>query len=319
MQCPAPLTILLMDDCGAAVGDGAVVATFSSGDPPLRLSPVSGTAGLHSATWTPRRSARQVAISMRATASGLAAATTQIAGSVTPNSVPAVAPNGVALPFNPQIGGALAPGTVVSIYGSNLAGLEAQAGSVPLPTTMNGVSVQIGGIPAALFYVSGGQINAQIPFELDPSKQYQVVVNANGGLTAPQTIQLAPATPGLAAFPDGGVIAQHWVDSSLVTASSPARPGEYVVLYLVGMGQTDHAVASGAASPVNPLARVTSAPVVTLGGNPAPAVFAGLTPGSVGLYQIDLQVPDVPVDGNLTLTVSQGGVVSNITILPVWY
>jgi uncharacterized protein (TIGR03437 family) len=184
---------------------------------------------------------------------------------------------------------------------------------------MNGVSVQIGGIQAPLFYVSAGQINAQIPFELDPSKQYQVVVNANGALTAPQTIQLTPATPGLAAFPDGSVIAQHWADSSLITAASPATPGEYIVLYLVGMGPTDYAVASGGASPANPLARVASAPVVTLGGNPAPAIFAGLTPGSVGLYQIDLQAPDAPVGGNLTLTVSQGGVASNITILPVRY
>jgi uncharacterized protein (TIGR03437 family) len=316
---PTPLTILLMDDCGAAVGNGEVTATFSTGDPPLRLSPVNGVAGLYSGTWTPWQSAGQAAISVRAAAPGLAAATTQIAGSVMPNSVPVVAPNGVALPFDSQIGGALAPGTVVSIYGSNLAGLEAQAGSVPLPTTMNGVSVQIGGIQAPLFYVSAGQVNAQIPFELDPSKQYQVVVNANGALTAPQTIQLTPATPGLAAFPDGSVIAQHWADSSLITAASPATPGEYIVLYLVGMGPTDYAVASGGASPANPLARVASAPVVTLGGNPAPAIFAGLTPGSVGLYQIDLQAPDAPVGGNLTLTVSQGGVTSNITILPVRY
>ena len=237
-----------------------------------------------------------------------------------PNNIPEVAANGVLLPFQSQIGGALAPGSVVSIYGSSLAESEEQASSIPLTTAMNGVSVRIGGIPAPLFYAGAGQINAQVPFELDPSKQYQVVVDANGAQTAAQTIQLSPAAPGLAAFPDGGVIAQHWLDSSLITAASPARPGEYIVLYLVGMGQTDNPVASGAASPLDPLSRVISPPVVTLGGNPVPTLlFAGLTPGSVGLYQIDLQVPDVPVDGNLTLTVSQGGVVSNITILPVWY
>jgi uncharacterized protein (TIGR03437 family) len=105
----------------------------------------------------------------------------------------------------------------------------------------------------------------------------------------------------------------------LVSAASPARPGEYLVLYLVGMGQTDYPPAAGAASPGNPLARVTSAPVVTLGSSPAPVLFAGLSPGSVGLYQIDIQVPNVPVDGNLMLTVIQGGVVSNVTVLPVRY
>jgi uncharacterized protein (TIGR03437 family) len=126
-------------------------------------------------------------------------------------------------------------------------------------------------------------------------------------------------TPGLAAFLDGSIIAQHAADFSLVTASSPARPGEYLLLYLVGMGPTDHPVASGAASPRNPLARVTSTPVVTLGGNPVPALFAGLTPDSVGLYQINIQTPNVPADGNLALTISQNGVVSNATILPVRY
>jgi uncharacterized protein (TIGR03437 family) len=314
---PAPLTIVLMDDCGAAVAGAQVTASFSTGDPPLRLWPVSGAAGLYSAIWRPWQSAAQASISVRATAPGLAEATAQITGSVMPNSVPAVAANGVLLPFDSQIGPALAPGAVVSIYGSNLAGVAAQAGSVPLPTSMNGVGVRIGGLAAPLFYVSSGQINAQIGFELDALKQYQVVVNSNGAVSAPQTIQLTAATPALAAFPDGGVIAQHWADSSLITAASPARPGEYIVLYLVGMGPTDYPVATGAASPVNPLARVISAPVVTLGGNPVQTLFAGLTPGSVGLYQIDLQVPNVPVDGNLILTVSQGGAVGNATILPV--
>jgi uncharacterized protein (TIGR03437 family) len=317
---PTTLTVLLRNDCGAAVTDGQVVASFSTGDPPLTLSPVNGVAGLYSATWTPRQSAARVIVSARATAAGLAAATAQISGSVMPNNIPEVAANGVLLPFQSQIGGALAPGTVVSIYGSNLGESEEQASSIPLPTAMNGVSVRIGGISAPLFYAGAGQINAQIPFELDPSKQYQVVVDANGALTAAQMIQLSPAAPGLAAFPDGGVIAQHWLDSSLITAASPARPGEYIVLYLVGMGQTDNPVASGAASPLDPLSRVLSPPVVTLGGNSVPTLlFAGLTPGSVGLYQIDLQVPDVPVAGNLTLTVSQVGAVSNTTILPVWY
>ena len=152
------------------------------------------------------------------------------------------------------------------------------------PEALNGASVLIGGIPSPLYYVGPGQINAQIPFELDPAKQYQVVVNANGAPTAPQTIQLSQAAPGLAAFPDGSPIAQHWDDYSLASETSPATPGEYLAMYLVGMGQTDHGVASGAAAPLNPLVRVTSAPVVTLGGNPAPVLFAGLTPESVGLH-----------------------------------
>ena len=90
-------------------------------------------------------------------------------------------------------------------------------------------------------------------------------------------------------------------------------------MYLAGMGAVDNAVATGAATPLNPLSRVTNAPVVNLGGNAVSVLFAGLTPESVGLYQIDIQMPSAPAGGNQLLTVSQGGVVSNTTILPVQF
>ena len=115
-----------------------------------------------------------------------------------------------------------------------------------------------------------------------------MVVDANGALTAAQTIQLSPATPGLAAFPDGSVIAQHWVDSSdYGRLSGQARRVHRAVPG--GDGATDNPVASGAASPLDPLSRVT----IASGGNPgrqlcAGVLFAGLTPGWVGLYQINL-------------------------------
>jgi uncharacterized protein (TIGR03437 family) len=83
------------------------------------------------------------------------------------------------------------------------------------------------------------------------------------------------------------------------------------------MGTVSNPVMEGNAAPLSPLSPVTTAPVVTLGGNAVPVLFAGLTPESVGLYQIDIQMPSVTAGGNLLLTVTQGGVVSNTTILPV--
>jgi uncharacterized protein (TIGR03437 family) len=71
-------------------------------------------------------------------------------------------------------------------------------------------------------------VNARIPFELDSTKAYQVIVQANGAVTAPDTIQLQPAVPGLAAFANGTLIAQH-PDGSLVSAASPAKAGEFLV------------------------------------------------------------------------------------------
>ncbi len=84
----------------------------------------------------------------------------------------------------PQVGAALGQGTILQIYGSNMGASPMVPSQVPLPTTLGGTSVIIGGIPAPLYYVSAGQIDAQLPMELTPGNNYQVIVNANGALSA---------------------------------------------------------------------------------------------------------------------------------------
>jgi uncharacterized protein (TIGR03437 family) len=197
--------------------------------------------------------------------------------------------------------------------------VPAQPDTLPLPTKLNGTSVLIGGKASPLFYVSPTQINVQIPFELTSAQQYQVIVSANGAYTTPERIQLTDATPGLDAFPDGSLVAVHAADGSLVSASSPAQPGEYVVLFLLGMGQTTNPVASGESTSGTVLSQDTVPPTLTLGGNPVPVAFAGLAPGFVGLYQINVQIPADTPGGNLSVSVSQNGVTGNSAILPVAY
>jgi uncharacterized protein (TIGR03437 family) len=313
---PTVLAIKLVNDCGSPVANGQVVATFSNGDPPLPMVAAQTTTGLYSGTWTPRKSSGQVTVQARATAPGLPPATTQIVGAVVPNSAPVLNPHGTLHSFAPKLGAPLAPGTIAQIYGENLAAQTAVATAIPLPTSIGGTSVLIGGIAAPLYFVSAGQINAQVPFDLDPTQQYQILVQANGALTTPDTVQMSQATPGLAAFPDGALIAQHQ-DGTLVSPTAPAKPGEYLVTYLAGMGGTDNAVVTGAASPSSPLARPSFAPSLTLDGKPLPILFAGLTPGLVGLYQMNFQLPDDTPAGTLRLTVSQSGTSSNVTELPV--
>jgi len=111
------------------------------------------------------------------------------------------------------------------------------------------------------------------------------------------------------------VIAQ---DSSynLIDASHPARRGAYIVIYLVGMGITNPAVATGQQTPSSPLANAV-APSVTIGGQTATFLFAGLTPGFVGLYQMNVLVPSAVSPGDAQLVVTQNGVASNATILAV--
>lgn len=221
--------------------------------------------------------------------------------------------------FNPSVGAGIAPGTAVQIYGTNLAGpgVSALASSLPFPTSLSGTSVLIGGTLAPLYFVSPGQINALAPFELQPGISYQVLVTVNGALTTPDLFTSTAGAPGIAAFANGGLIAQH-VDAtfSLVTEGSPAKPGEIIVLYLAGLGSTVNQPATGSGAPLPPTAPLALV-TMTIGGKATPLEFVGLTPGSVGLYQIAVKVPEDIADGNQSLVVAQAGAVSNVTILPV--
>jgi uncharacterized protein (TIGR03437 family) len=318
---PTPLEIQLNNDCGSPVTAGQVVATFSNGDPPLALSAENSTSGLYAGTWTPRTTGSQVVVTATATAPGFAAATARISGAVAPNVAPILNVGGTlnAFAIAAEPGVPIAPGTIVQIYGSGLAGRTVIGGTIPLQTNLGGTSVIVGGIQAPLYFVSAGQLNAQIPFELTPGQPYELIVNANGALTTPQTIQLAAVSPGVAEYPSGYAIAQHAADFTLITDASPAKPGEYVVVYLAGMGPTTVPVASGAAAPSsNPLASTSDAPTITLNGEAVINIaFSGLTPTLAGLYQIDLQVPGDAPNGDLTLVINQPGFQGTPVILPV--
>jgi uncharacterized protein (TIGR03437 family) len=205
----------------------------------------------------------------------------------------------------------------VQIYGSGLATQTLVGTTIPLADNLAGTSVIVGGLQAPLFFVSPGQINAQIPFELTPGQPYQLIVSNNGALSTPESIQSTAVSPGVAALPSGYANAQHASTGSAVTDASPAKPGEYVVIYLAGMGATTVSVASGAAAPSSPLAQTVEAPTITLNGESVSPSFSGLTPGLAGLYQVDLQIPADAPNGDLTLVVSQPGFQGTSVILPV--
>ena len=111
-------------------------------------------------------------------------------------------------------------------------------------------------------------------------------------------------------------MAQH-LDATLVDGSNPAKPGEPLIIYLVGLGVTNPPVGSGAAAPFDPLARVTSQLQLTVDGQRADVFFSGLTPGQVGLYQINFYVPQNSRSGNLEVAIVQEGIKANSTTLAV--
>ena len=312
---PGYLAVQLSDDCGNPVLHADVVADFSNGDAPLSLTATNPKMAVYSATWTPAFSTSELTITLHAASNGLQPATTQLVGGVTDTPYPILSQNSTVNNLYPRSGAPLAPGTIVAIYGSALAPSPTAANG-ELPTVLGGTSVFIGGELAPLYYVSGNQINAQLPFDLLPDQEYQLLVLANGGYSTPDTIRIDPATPGVARLPNGQVIAQHQ-DFSPVTPSSPAKPGEYLVIYLAGMGLTDKPITAGALSPTSPLASVTVPATVMLDGEPAPVLFAGLSPGFVGLYQINFQVPTNAKSGTLVLQISQMGMAANTSVLVV--
>jgi len=312
---PVPLTVRLTDDCGDPVVNGQAVFTFSSGDPPLPAALSNVQNGSYTATWIPRSAAQQVTITARATAANLPVAVAQLTGGISPNRAPVLFDDGTVNAFSRTQGAPLAPGTWVEIYGADLAASAAQPGTLPFPTSFNGTTVLVGGVEAPLAFVSPGQVNAQIPMELASNRQYQVVISANNAFSSPDTISLAAVQPGITNSA-GRINAHHNADFTLITSDSPAKPGEVITIYLVGMGLTDTAVVSGAPSPAS-LAKTRVQPKVTIDGKEAVIFFAGLTPDAVGLYQITLRVPQDVGLGDLTLVVTQDGISANETLVPV--
>jgi uncharacterized protein (TIGR03437 family) len=320
---PTPLEAVLVDDCGNFISNGLVNATFSNGDPDLALEPLGN--GLYAATWMPGQASSTLVnavatVDLQGFAPALPIASSEVIGTVAADTAPAVGANAVLNNLNPQPGAPVAPGTIVQIYGSALsaAGIAASGSLVngQLSTTLNGVSVSVGGVAAPLYYESSGQINAQIPYELQAGQQYELFVDVNGLYSNPVAVNTTAVEPGLASLPDGTVIAQ---DSSynLITADHPAHAGDVIILYATGMGATNPPVATGATAPSSPLAEVTVAPQVSIGGSNAQVLFAGLSPGSVGLYQIDVMIPAGVSAGNVPLVVTQGGVAGNTVTVPV--
>jgi uncharacterized protein (TIGR03437 family) len=199
--------------------------------------------------------------------------------------------------------------SIASIFGTNLANGTFGAGSLPLPTILGGVQVMVGGVPAPLYVVTPLQINFQVPCEMPLTGSATITVNNNGAASAAQSVTLAPYAPGVfyrtSASVDADII--H-VDNSWVSQSSPAKAGEILVVWATGIGNLSQLATTGAASPGSPPAQAVDLPTVTVGGAAAVVQFAGLTPGSVGLVQINIQLPaTLPAGASLPLVVTFPG------------
>lgn len=208
------------------------------------------------------------------------------------------------------------PGAIATIFGTrltrNLTGIL-QAGSVPLPTTLAGTSVTVGGKPAPIFNVVNingqEQISIQVPVDvpLGPA----TVVLSNGFTTATTQITLAAAQPGIFTIDGSQAVAFH-ANFTLVSASQPAAPGEIIILFGTGLGAVNPPVATGVATSGSVLSNTVATYTATIAGQNAPVSFSGLAPFFIALGQVNLAVPLGAPSGLQDLVLTGGGGTSNV-------
>ncbi len=222
------------------------------------------------------------------TTSGLSNDLWMLASGATAVQRPAFSSDGVVNGFS-GAGSAIAPGEIVSIFGSGLGpasgfitSFDLQTGR--LPTQAASVSVTFNGVPAPIYFAREDQLNVQVPYEIAGAKEASVVVTYSASASAAVTVRLATAHPGL--------LRQLFnQDGSLNSSANPAVAGGTIVLYATGQGITDPASKTGAfPSGVYPTA---VQPVsLDVGGKKAELQFQGQAPGTAGVLQINARIPE---------------------------
>ncbi|MFB3779015.1 MAG: hypothetical protein ACE141_15460 [Bryobacteraceae bacterium] len=214
----------------------------------------------------------------------------------------------------------LGPGSIAAVFGTDLAASVHSTASATLPASLGNTQVLVNSVAAPLFFVSPGQVNFQVPWEVGNLSQFTVVVVTNGVRSNEVTVQATGAAPGCFKVQgDLGAILISGTDVLPAPAGSvpgrnarPARPGEYLSLYCTGLGAVTNPPVTGAPGSASPLSETLAVPTVTIGTVPARVTFSGLAPGLTGCNQINVEVPGgAPSGDSVPIVVTAGGGMSN--------
>jgi uncharacterized protein (TIGR03437 family) len=222
------------------------------------------------------------------------------------------------------VGSPVSPGEYVSLFGVGLAPAQGQASAFPIPTSLEGVSVSVtaanGTFPAPLNFVSTGQINLLVPYELTGSSA-TFQVTALGSPSNSVTVPLAATAPGIFTQDSsgGGTGVFLHANFSLITGASPAARGETILIFMTGLGAVKPSVLDGAAGPPGPNTANVQATLSVLMDNIASTVsYQGLAPGFAGLYQVNVTVPTTVSPGPLVpVAISTSVAFLDQVIIPV--
>lgn len=223
----------------------------------------------------------------------------------------------------------VAVGSVVSIFGSGLAATTIPAETVPLSMVMGQTAVFINGELAPLFFVSDGQINAQLPWDLIPSGQQTATVNVvvqNGSVySGAQNFTVTNWGPGIYSIPPGAgyAVAINNADGSIAAPigaipgypTHPAKVNDVMIMYANGLGTVSLQQGNQTAAPpqlgfasLDAVRYATLYPVLKVGGVQANVIFAGLAPQFPGINQINFVVPQVSPGNNIPIQLVDGSV-----------
>lgn len=218
-----------------------------------------------------------------------------------------------------------APGSFITLYGQNLSEATQGVSFVPFPLSLANVSVSFDApdgsrsVPARLAFVSPTQVNLVIPYELQGLSSVRMKVSLDRYSTRVIDLPLSAASPAAFEYSEGGTLFAAALDTQfrLIGPANAARRGQVVQIYANGLGAVNQTVGSGEVAPANPPAVVTDTPTVTIAGRTAAVQFAGLSPGSVALYQINVLVPEDTPTGVQPVVITVGGRQAKTVSLPI--
>lgn len=220
----------------------------------------------------------------------------------------------------------LALGDIAAVFGDQFTlGALAYPSGLPLPTTLNGTQVMVNNTPAPLFFISNSQIDFEVPFEV-PSGSATVQVVRNGQQGNLIAVNIAPRTPRFILLNGGPYPILNTPDTPPVVTGIPTHPakvGDVVVAYVIGLGQTNPPIQTATAAPGSPLSNVANVQVCFGQDTPfAKSIcitpdFAGAAPGFVGLYQVNAKIPKGLLPGDNPFYFVVAGVASNLAQIAI--
>ncbi len=319
---PLPLQVRFQDIFGLPVAGTAVTFTV----------PASGPRGVFthsSVVWT---DANGIATAPELIANHTPGAF-EVRATVAGMSIPAIFRLTVldVLPGSPQVRGlvnaasffrVISADSLITLFGDNFSSMPIEAKEFPLPTELGGISVTVDGYPAPLLFVNQNQINFQLPDVAELTERPDlasvvIVVKRNGVGSYSVVFPLRKTSPGIFLKPETLHAAARNQDFSLNSASNPVAPGEVILLYATGLGEVNPRVVTGDAAPMEPLSWGTEEVSAFVGNQSAKVLFSGLAPGFAGLFQVNVEVPENLHEGEHTVSIRVGGLVSNTAMISV--